>query len=364
MKAIAITPGVGAAELIDVEEPAIMSPTQVKLKVLEVGICGTDREEVLGGRADAPPNSSKLVIGHEMLGQVVDVGANVTKVARGDYAVFTVRRGCGKCEPCLNDRADMCYTGNYEERGIKARHGFETQFVVDDEAFLVKVPAAAKSIGVLAEPMSIVQKAVNESIRIQSTRLPLDESWINGATAVVAGIGAIGMLAVIALRLRGVKVIGMDIVADDSKRAQLLKQLGGRYINTKKVDLEQLDDTLGQIDFIFESAGVAQLGFDLIDVLGTNGIYVMTGIPHEGKPICFPAAEAMAQMVLKNQVILGSVNASTQHFEMGIADLEKAKKQWGDLIDGLITTRVSYFEFETALDRRSEDDIKTVITWE
>jgi len=287
MKAIAITPGVGGAELIDVDEPAVMSPTQVKLKVLEVGICGTDREEILGGRADAPPESSKLVIGHEMLGQVVDVGVDVTKVARGDYAVFTVRRGCGVCEPCLNNRADMCYTGNYEERGIKARHGFETQFVVDDEAFVIRVPDVARSVGVLAEPMSIVQKAVTESIRIQSARLPLDESWISGSTAVVAGIGAIGMLAVITLRLRGVKVIGMDIVASDSKRAQLLGQLGGHYIHAKNIDIERLDDVFGQIDFIFESAGVAQLGFDLIDVLGTNGIYVMTGIPHEGKPICF-----------------------------------------------------------------------------
>jgi len=289
---------------------------------------------------------------------------DVSKVARGDYAVFTVRRGCGVCEPCLNDRADMCFTGNYEERGIKALHGFETQFVVDDEAFLVRVPSGTRSVGVLAEPMSIVQKAVTESIRIQSTRLPLDESWISGATAVVAGIGAIGMLAVIALRLKGVSVIGVDIVADDSKRAQLLRQLGGQYINANKIDISKLDDAFGQIDFIFESAGVAQLGFDLIDVLGTNGIYVMTGIPHEGKPICFPGAQAMAQMVLKNQVILGSVNASTQHFETGIGDLGKAKERWGDLIDSLITTRVSYFDFEKALHQRSEDDIKTVITWQ
>ncbi|MGE5679770.1 MAG: alcohol dehydrogenase, partial [Bacillota bacterium] len=66
MKAIAITPGKGEARLIDRPEVNISSPDEVKLKVLQVGICGTDREETSGGRADAPLGSNELVIGHEM----------------------------------------------------------------------------------------------------------------------------------------------------------------------------------------------------------------------------------------------------------------------------------------------------------
>src|SRR3546814_6995719 len=115
-----MNPGVRESDVIEIDEPQLTAATQVKLKVLEVGICGTDREEVLGGRANAPAHAQYLVIGHEMLGQTVETGAAVSAVSVGDYAVLTVRRGCGKCEACRHNRSDMCYTGNYSERGIKA----------------------------------------------------------------------------------------------------------------------------------------------------------------------------------------------------------------------------------------------------
>lgn len=93
MKAITIVPGTPNVEILDLPEPAISSPTEVKVKILEVGICGTDREEANGGRADAPQGCKHLVLGHEMLGQVVAKGDLVSSVKEGDYAVFSVRRG-------------------------------------------------------------------------------------------------------------------------------------------------------------------------------------------------------------------------------------------------------------------------------
>src|SRR3954471_87462 len=119
MKVIALTPGTSNVSLVNIPEPDITAPDQVKIKVRQVGICGTDREEVAGGRADAPAGKNQLVIGHEMFGEVVEVGGAVTKVRKGDFGVFMVRRGCGKCTACLNERSDMCYTGAYTERGIK-----------------------------------------------------------------------------------------------------------------------------------------------------------------------------------------------------------------------------------------------------
>ena len=114
MKAISIRPGTSDIELNDFPEPVSQSPTQVKIRILEVGICGTDREEATGGRADAPQGHSRLIIGHEMFGIVVETGSEVSTVAVGDFGVFSVRRGCGNCKPCLDNRSDMCYTGNYK----------------------------------------------------------------------------------------------------------------------------------------------------------------------------------------------------------------------------------------------------------
>ena len=365
MKAIAIEPGKDATQLLDVEEPVLKDSCDVKVKVLQVGICGTDREEAIGGRADAPPGADVLIIGHEMFGLVVETGEEVSTVRPGDYAVFTVRRGCGECMPCLHNRSDMCRTGHYRERGIKALHGYETEYVVDHEKYLVKVPVSVQSVGVLTEPMSVAQKAIDEALAIQVARIPQvkAEEWLDGKRALVAGIGAIGLLAAFALKLRGAEVVGMDIVDDNSGRPKILKKLGGTYINGKKIAADKLAEEMPPFDFIFEATGVPTLSFQLIDALGVNGVYVMTGIPGGDRPVCFAGAEIMKQMVLKNQVILGSVNASTHHFALAIKDLERAKNRWGDLIDQLITTRLPYTNFMDALHLRSDDDIKTVIEW-
>lgn len=365
MKALALVPGTTEISLRDYPEPAIETPTQVKMKILEVGICGTDREEVKGGRATPPSGKTHLVIGHEMLGIVTDTGAAVSGVAPGDYGVFSVRRGCGRCAACKNNRSDMCYTAEYKERGIKGLNGYETEYVVDEAQYFVKVPAAIRTVGVLTEPMSVAEKAIDEALQIQSARLPevRKEEWLRGKTALVAGLGAIGLLASVALRLRGASVLGIDIVSKTSSRPAILREIGGKYVNGLKTNILDLDDKFGPIDFVFEAAGVPQLGFNLIDALGVNGIYVMTGLPHDKRAINIDGGDLMTQMVLKNQVVLGSVNASPRHFALAIADLAGAVDKWGGTMERFITTRVPFTEFVNALDFRSDDDIKTVIQW-
>lgn len=365
MKAITLINDTREVKLIDMAEPTIDSPTQLKLKILEVGICGTDREQVEAGYGDVPAGMHCLVIGHEMMGEVVETGTSVKNFTVGDLAVLTVRRGCGKCVSCKQNRSDMCYTGQFTERGIKGAHGFETEFVVDDERYAAKVPIELRSIGVLTEPLSVIEKAIDEAQAIQAARLPQVKAntWLIGKRTLVAGLGPIGLLAAMVLRMRGAEVIGLDIVDEGSKRPEILRKLGGTYIDGRKMETQLLDDHLGQVDFILEATGVAALGFQLIDALGVNGIYVMTGIPHGDRPVCISGAEMMKQLVLMNQVILGTVNASTTHYAQAIDDLQKAKAKWGNLIDEIITARMPFHQFREALDLRTQDDIKTVLSW-
>lgn len=140
MKAICLVPGTKELSLSDRPEPSISAPDEVKVQVVRVGICGTDREEVAGGRAQAPQGQTDLIIGHEMFGQVVETGSAVSRLHAGDYAVFTVRRGCGRCLPCLMNRSDMCQTGDYHERGIWGMDGYQTEYVVDKEQYIVRLP--------------------------------------------------------------------------------------------------------------------------------------------------------------------------------------------------------------------------------
>lgn len=366
MKAIAITPGTTKVNIIDRPEPNLSAPNEIKLRVLRVGICGTDREEASGGRADAPPGQKDLVIGHEMFGQVVEVGSEVKSAQPGDFGCFTVRRGCGQCPACLNDRSDMCSTGKYTERGIKQRDGYETELVVDQLQYFVKVPKDQVPLGVLSEPTSVAEKAIDEALAVQVARIPgstRPEKWLEGKQVLVAGLGPIGLLAAVALRLRGATVLGLDVVNENTLRPQILKQLGGKYVDGRQTKSTALDDAYGQIDMIFEATGIARVEFDLLGALGINGVYVLTGIPGGDRPLQLDGAALMRQLVLRNQVMIGSVNASRKHFELAVADLGKAYKTWGKTMEQLITHIVPYANFADVLEKHPDNEIKAVIEW-
>lgn len=366
MKAISVRPGTTLIHLVDREEPKLKSDDEIKLRILRVGICGTDREEVAGGRCAAPHACDELIIGHEMIGQVMDTGAKVTKVKVGDYAVFSVRRSCGKCPACLVNRSDMCYSGDYRERGIWKLNGYQSEFVVDTEQYVILVPDEVAAVGVLTEPLSVAEKAIDESLRLQASRLPdvtTPGEWLRGRRCLVAGLGPIGLLAAMALRLRDAEVYGVDIVDEGSVRPQWLARIGGKYIDGRKVTPDRISALTGPIDLVFEATGVASLAFNLLDVLALNGIYVLTGIPAGSRPLNISGAELIRQLVLDNQLMLGSVNASPDHYRMAVDDLVKAQARWGDHVAALITHRHPYADFAAALEHHGEDEIKVVLEW-
>lgn len=367
MKAIAVIPGTERLNLVDRPEPTISTPDELKIKIMQVGICGTDREEAKGGRADAPHDQEYLIIGHEMLGQVVETGKNVDRVKPGDLAVLTVRRGCGKCQPCLKNRPDMCQTGAYKERGIKGLDGYQTDFVVDQQEYVTYVPPELEGVGVLTEPLSIAEKAIDEVMKIQKARLPGTShrsDWWNGRRCLVAGLGPIGLLAALALRLRGAEVFGLDIVDQDTPRPHFLQAIGGKYIDGRKISADKVDSEIGPMEIIFESTGVAALEFNLLDALGMSGIYVLTGIPSGDRPVEIPGPDLIRQLVLGNQIMVGSVNASRDHFQLAVNDLRQAINRWPGLLDRLITHRYNYTDYEHALLEHPTNEIKAIIQWE
>ncbi|MCL5035138.1 MAG: glucose 1-dehydrogenase [Bacteroidetes bacterium] len=366
MKAISIKPGTTSVQLVDRPEPKISAPDDVKVKVIRVGICGTDREETAGGRSLAPDGSSDLVLGHEMFGRVVEVGKSVTRVKTGDFVAFTVRRGCGKCMPCLMNRSDMCLTGEYHERGIWGLDGYQTEFVVDKEQYVVHIPPELEAIGVLAEPTSVAEKAIDEAVRVQTSRLPDAGStpgWLYGKTCLVAGLGPIGLLASVALVLRGARVYGLDIVDEASTRPQWLKTIGGKYIDGRMVPAQKVADSVAPMDVIVDATGAAPVEFNLLDALALNGVYVLTGVPGGDRAIQIDGADLIRRLVLKNQVMIGSVNAARDHFQMAVDDLAHARLLWGDHLTKLITDRHRFDDFLSAFQHHADNEIKSVIEW-
>lgn len=367
MKAIGYDPVRKALRLIERQEPSVASEDEIKMRVIRVGICGTDRRMITEAKTELPAGKNEIIIGHEMFGQVVEVGKEVKRVKTGDLAIFTVRRGCGRCIPCKMNRSDMCITGEYGERGIHRLDGYQTEFAVDKEQYAVSVPRELEQAGVLCEPLSIVEKSLDEVFKLQFSRLPDAPStpdWFFGRRCLVTGLGPIGLLASLALAIRGATVYGLDIVDTDTARPRWLTGIGGQYVDGRKVVPDKIDDMLGgAMDLIFEASGVPGLAFNLPDVLGYGGIYVFAGVPAGGGTVKIPGAELMRQLVEKNQVLMGSVNASRGHFQMAINDLLVSRMKWGSHIEGLISHRHPYTDFEGVLTRHPPEEIKSVLEW-
>lgn len=371
MKAVVLSPGSTALRLADLPEPRVSAPEEVKVRVLRVGICGTDREQALGGRAMAPKAGGELVIGHEMLGRVTETGSAVSRVKPGDLAVFTVRRGCGDCPPCRMNRSDMCLTGRFRERGIWGMDGYQAEHVVDTEQYVVRVPDELESVGVLTEPLSVAEKAIDEAVRLQAARLPAAAAappgatadWLRGRRCLVAGLGPVGLLAAMALALRGAQIVGLDIVDAQSARPRWLQHIGGTYVDARQVPADKVHGVLGDMELVFEATGVASLEFNLLDSLGVNGVYVLTGIPGGSRPLQVPGAELIRRLVLDNQVMVGSVNASQAHFQLAVDDLLRARLAWGDHLQRLITHHRPFTEFHEALAQHDAEEIKVVLEW-
>lgn len=365
MRVITFNPRTKNLRLEERPEPGLASDEEIKIKVLKVGICGTDREAVEYGKVDLPEGRDEIVLGHELIGKVVETGAKVKTLRAGDYAVLMVRRGCGQCLPCLLHRSDMCKTGKFKERGIKGLDGFQAEYVVDRERYAIRVPRELGELGVLIEPLSVIEKGLEQAIHIQYSRLPdtaLDPSWICRKRCLVAGLGAIGLLSALALSLRGAELYGLDVVDAESEKAGWLREIGGIYIDGREIPVEKIGETIGPMDVVIEASGVPALGFELVHTLDYNGAYIVLGVPGGEEKLKVRAADLLRGIVLKNQLIIGSVNAAPGHFHMAVDDLLKATLLWKSHVESLITHRRPCTEIPGIFDT-SGNELKIVIEW-
>ncbi len=370
MKAIAVFPSKKEIRLIDHAVPEIVSETQVKLRMLEVGICGTDKE-ICHFDYGLPPNGSEyLILGHESLGEVVEVGSGVSSLKPGDLVVTMVRRPCGhpECKACQEGRQDFCYTGDFFERGIKQAHGFMAEFVVDEEKYMNFVPQELREIAVLVEPLTIAEKALTEIFQVQQ-RLPWGCPGISGQPhsychrAVVLGAGPVGILGAMTLVAAGFQTFVYSQESVPSLKSELIEAIGATYVSAQTDSVEKLAERVGQIDVVYEAAGASQVAFHTLEVLGVNGIFVFTGVPGRKGPVSVDTDLIMRDMVLKNQVLFGSVNAGKSAYQAAIRDLTMFAKKWPKAVRSLITGRFPMESFADLLAGRT-GGIKNVITLE
>ncbi len=310
----------------------------VLVKVLRVGVDGTDKEINAAEYGAAPPGSDILVLGHESFGQVEDIGPNVWEVRPGDYVVATVRRPGSSLYDVIGT-SDMTTDDTYFERGINLRHGFLTEYYVDDVQYLAKVPAALKEVGVLVEPCTVVEKGIHQAYEIQR-RLRV---W-RPQRAAVLGAGTIGLLATLVLRLRGLDVTTFGLAQKPYRNADLLEALGARYVSTRDLTIGDGAKAFGPFDLMFEATGFSPVVFESMEALGKNGVLVLSSVTGGNRRVEIPADRINLDFVLGNKVMVATVNANREYFETAVRDLAHAEALYAGWLRQLLTHPVKGLE--------------------
>ncbi|OLC31767.1 MAG: glucose dehydrogenase [Candidatus Rokubacteria bacterium 13_1_40CM_4_69_5] len=334
MKAIAVFPGKpDSVHLADLPKPSVddvPGGRGVLVRILRVGVDGTDKEINAAEYGAAPDGYDFLVLGHEGFGQVEAVGPGVTEVQVGDYVVATVRRPGGSIYDLIGTN-DMTTDDSYFERGINLRHGFLTEYYVDDAEFIVKVPRGLREVGVLLEPLTVVEKGIGQAYEIQR-RLRV---W-RPRRAAVMGAGTIGLLATLALRLRGLAVTTFGLNRKPYLNSDLIEAIGARYQSTAEQPILDAGKTYGPFDLIFEATGYSPVVFESMQALGKNGVLVLSSV--------MPADKINLEFVLGNKVLVGTVNANRDYFEMGVRDIAQAEAEYAGWLGRLLTHPVKGLE--------------------
>lgn len=348
MKAVAVFPGRREVRLVDHPEPRIDGAGQVKVRMLEVGVCGTDKEICEFEYGSSPPGCDYFVLGHESLGEVVEVAPDVTDLHEGDFVVGVVRLPCHheSCAPCRGARQDFCETGDYAEHGIKDLHGFMTELVVERRENLHRLPAELRDAGVLVEPLTIAEKALTEARAIEA-RLPFKRGR---RTAVVVGAGPVGLLGAMALVEAGYRTLVYSRSRPPNAKAAIVEAIGAEYISCAEVPVEEFVAHAGRIDVVYEAAGAPQTVFDLLLRLGPNALFIFTGVPSRGACLSLDARSLVYQLVLNNQAVMGTVNAGPDAFAAAIRDLGAFTCRWPGAVRSLITGRWTVEEFRLAIE--------------
>ncbi|HJK95077.1 MAG TPA: glucose 1-dehydrogenase [Polyangiaceae bacterium LLY-WYZ-15_(1-7)] len=368
MKALGVFPNEKKLAIVDHPAPSIEAPTQVKFKTLEVGVCGTDKEIAHHLHGVPPEGDDYLILHHEALGEVTEVGDAVEGFEVGDLVVPTVRRPCGdpECTACAEGRQDFCFTGKFTERGIVGAHGFFAEECVDEARFLVKIPKELRDVGVLVEPLTIAEKALLQVWDIQE-RLPWAAKRAREAgtapklKALVLGAGPIGLLGAMVLAENGFDVHVYSLEDVDSPRGKLVRDVGGTYHSAKDEDVKALWKKIGDVDLVYEATGASGLSFRVLELLGHNAIFIFTGVPGRKEPIELDAATIMRNLVLENHVLLGTVNAGPDAFHAAVKDLASFKEKWPQTFETLISGRYPMEEYAGLLSGEV-GGIKNIIT--
>ncbi len=357
MKGIITYPPNGGAKFLDID---IYERNEIKLKTLYVGVCGTDKEIVLGKLPFArPEHGNTLILGHEALAVIEDPGESKI-FKKGDVVVPMVRRP-GKCKICSIGRWDYCEDGDFVEAGIRGKNGFMREEFYDEERYLVKVNQKDLDILVLTEPLKNVMKMV-EIFRFLSGKLPwyCDDSTYTCKNLYVFGTGPEGLLVGSVFKHMGFNVIAVNRHPPTESVSKFLEINGVDYLDTSK---EKISERIKKfpMDFAIDAVGSMEILYSIAKNIKNNGIVLLFGTSGQ---LLNGNKEFITEIVDKNLLVAGSTDGSKQNYVEAVQFIEENGMRLG--FNVLISQVFKFDELESMdlvkfLTEKRKDEIKKVI---
>jgi len=254
--------------ILDVAEPQIVHPNEVKIKMVVMGVCGSDIHYFTDGAIGTQIVEYPFAVGHEGAGVVVGVGAGVSSVKPGDRIAIEPAMSCGLCDQCLAGRPHTCRKIKFLGCPGQAE-GLMSEYIVMPEESCVKIPDELSfDKATITEPLAIGIYAVKSSL-------------LNPGDAIgILGMGPIGQSVMAPARLRGASTIYCTEKIDE--RVELARKNGADWVgNPLKTDVvrEILQQEPLALDIVFECSGTAEALAQSLHLIKPGGKLVIVGIP-------------------------------------------------------------------------------------
>jgi L-iditol 2-dehydrogenase len=267
MKAMMLT-GILEMEMKEVPDPILRNPNDVKIKMLVLGICGSDIHYYTRGKIGSQVVKYPFTVGHECAGVVVDTGPEVTRVKKGDIIAVEPAIWCGTCDQCLSGRHHTCR--NLKFLGCPGQaEGSLSEYIVMPENSCFPLPdKLTPDHGAISEPLAIGVYAVKKAGEIKGVKIG------------VLGFGPIGMSVMLAAKAQEA---GEIYVTDkiDQRLLLAVKEKAALTVNPLQDNISERirqREPLG-LDIVFECCGQQEAVDQAIDILKPGGHLVIVGIP-------------------------------------------------------------------------------------
>ena len=332
MQALVAAPGRGRhATAVEAMPEPRPGRTQVLVRPVEVGVCGTDREISEGWFGIAPAGEERLILGHELLGRVERDGHGF---ARGDLVTATVRRSCGHCHACADGAPDACGTGDYS----RARDHAAARLRRRARGRCRRAPRR-RAGGAPRRSACWPSPRRSAPARSATRRRSADASRGGPAARSCSGAGAIGMLCTYFLRLEGLDVWTTALEPADSEKARLVAECGARYVPVGETPAAVLAEEVGGFDVVIVAAGSAQLSLDALAPAAPRRRRVSARHRRARPRVALPGPVIGVDAILGNRALLGSVNANVVDWHAAVEQLAAAQRRWPDALDRFVGLR-------------------------